>query len=91
MSWSVSSANALRWNAPDPTMVSFGRTVAPSPSEVTEFYAITLARKGRGALFKQRVLDQVPEDWLAFPARAGGGCSGTWRSSMTRRTSTQPR
>lgn len=53
---------------PDETMVSFWQDCGPFTirwDRHMEFYALTLARKGRGALFKQRVLDQAPEDWLA--------------------------
>ncbi len=59
---------------PDAAMVSFWQDCGPFTirwDRHMEFYALTLARKGRGALFKQRVLDQVPEDWLtSLPGQA---------------------
>nr|WP_083553145.1 DUF3422 domain-containing protein [Syntrophotalea acetylenivorans] len=55
-------------------MVSFWQDCGPFTfrwDRHMEFYALTLARKGRGALFKQRVLDQVPGDWLtSLPGQA---------------------
>ncbi len=59
---------------PEATTVSFWQDCGPFTlrwDRHMEFYALTLARKGRGSLFKQRVLDQAPEDWLAsLPGQA---------------------
>lgn len=59
---------------PDATMVSFWQDCGPFTirwDRHMEFYALTLSRKGQGALFKQRVLDQAPEDWLSsLPGQA---------------------
>jgi uncharacterized membrane-anchored protein len=59
---------------PEEATVSFWQDCGPFTirwDRHMEFYALTLARKGRGALFKQRVLDQVPENWLAsLPGQA---------------------
>jgi len=59
---------------PEATTVSFWQDCGPFTlrwDRHMEFYALTLARKGRGALFKQRILDQAPEDWLAsLPGQA---------------------
>ena len=59
---------------PDAAKVSFRQDCGPFTvrwDRHMEFYALTLARKGRGALFRQRVLDKAPEDWLAsLPGQA---------------------
>lgn len=59
---------------PQATAVSFWQNCGPFTlrwDRHMEFYALTLGRKGRGALFTQRVLDQAPEDWLAsLPGQA---------------------
>jgi len=59
---------------PDASIVSFWQDCGPFTlrwERHMEFYALTLSRKGRRALFEERVLDQAPEDWLAsLPGQA---------------------